>query len=125
MANVVIAVYSNQDSTVIGSARDDDPDSPTSTVNLGFERSAKYRYNDLVSQDEADAKARELLANQRSVIRRVTIQHVYAPSLRAGDIAGLEYPSAGISGAFTVRTQSVTLGGAAKTKTELKRTERW
>ena len=125
VANVVLAVYSNQDSTVIGSARDDDPDSPTSTVSLGWERSAKYRYNDLVSQDEADAKARELLANQRSVIRRVTIQHVYVPTLRAGDIAGLEYPSAGISGGFTVRTQNVTLGGAAKTKTELKRTERW
>ena len=98
---------------------------PRVAVSLGWERSAKYRYNDLVTQDEADAKARELLANQRSVIRRVTIQNVYVPSLRAGDIAGLEYTSAGISGSFTVRTQSVTLGGAAKTKTELKRTERW
>ncbi len=124
VANVVLAVYSNQDETVVGVARDTSETSPTSIANLGWERAAKYEYNDVVSQAEATAKAKELLDNQRNVIRRVKLSHVYAP-VTAGDAVDVDYASAGISGRFAVRTQTLDLGAGCLTQAELKRTERW
>lgn len=120
VANVVLAIFETDDSTIIGEAVDDDPMSPYSTVSIGRRKVAKYSYNQTATQAEADAKAEELLATNQTVIHRVTLQHIHCPA-KVGDIVEVKWPSAGISGTFAIRTQSVDIGSAGcLTKSELR-----
>lgn len=124
VANKVVAAFETDEGTTYGVAVDDDPSSPWSTVSLGRTVTRPYVYDYAATQAQADAKAEELLHTAQSVVRRVTLQHVRCP-LRVGDVAAVEYPSAGIAGAFRVRVQTVELGGAGcLTKSELRRYER-
>lgn len=108
VANVVVAVYSTQDDTVIGTAVDDDPTSRWSTVSRGRRIVKRYRYSELVSQSEADAKAAELLATAQSVVRHVTFSAAYRP-VRLADAVYVDRPDAGVTGAFAVRSETITL----------------
>lgn len=124
VANVVLAIYETEGQTTIGTAVDDDPASPYSTVTLGRRKVVKYRYNDTATQARANQKAAELLETNQSVIRRVTLSHVHNPA-RVGDVVSVDWPSAGISGAFIIRTQTVEIGSAGcLTTSELRRYER-
>lgn len=111
VANVVLAIYETDGATTIGRAVDDDPASPYSTVSIGRRRVAKYTYNSTATQAQANAKALELLETNQTVIHRVTLQHVHCPA-RVGDVVAVEWPSAGISGTFLVRMQSIAIGSA-------------
>lgn len=122
--NVVKAIYSTQNGTVIGVAEDDDPASPWSTASLGRRIVGVYRYSDDADQVAADAKAAELLAGSRSVIRRVTLEHVIVPGVSIGDVFSADYPTGSVSGDFAVRTQDIDLGAGCMVTTEGKRSER-
>lgn len=127
VCNKVIVVYEGEGATIIGTATDDDPASAWSTVSMGFVKCAEpysYELTDSTTQATANAKAAELLATNQSVVRRVTIKHVWC-GVRVGDIVTLEYPSAGISGKFAVRTMEIDVGSAGcLCTTELRRFER-
>ena len=124
VANVVLAIYESDDSTTIGEAVDDDPQSPYSTVRLGRRKFAKYSYNSMATQTAADAKAAELLRTNQSTIRRVKLRHVHCPA-RVGDVVAVSWPSAGISGSYVVRTQTIDIGSAGcLTASELRAFER-
>lgn len=124
VANVVLAIFETEEDTVVGEAVDDDPMSPYSTVSIGRRKVAKYSYNQTATQAEADAKAEDLLSTNQTVIRRVTVQHIHCPA-RVGDMVEVRWPSAGISGTFAVRTQSVDIGSAGcLTQSELRTFER-
>lgn len=124
VCNVVLAVYETDASTTIGEAIDSDPASPYSTVSLTRRKVAKYFYNDEATQIEADARAARLLASNQSVIHRITLSHVYC-GLRVGEVAGIDYGSAHISGRYMTRVQTIKIGSAGCiTETELRRFER-
>lgn len=124
VCNVVRAVYESSESTVIGIAVDDDPLNPYSTASLGRRKVATYSYQDTVTQAQANATAKRLLDTQRSVVHRVTIQHVWCGA-RVGDVVALDYPSAGIGGKFAIAKQTIEVGSAGcMTTSELRRFER-
>ena len=124
VCNVVLAIYESDEQTTIGEAVDDDPMSPYSTVSLGRRKVSKYSYNSTATQVDADAKAVELLKTQQSTIRRVKLSHVHCPA-RVGDVVQVKWPSAGISGTYVVRTQTVDIGSAGcLTQSELRAFER-
>lgn len=135
VANVVHADYSGRDAggeelTVRGIAIDSDPASPYSTTSMGRRIVASYSYDDLPEgstaaemQAAANAKAAELLATQRSVIRRVGFTHTYAP-VTVGDVVTFDYPSAAISGAYAIRKQTISLGAGCQVTEEARRFER-
>lgn len=123
VANVIYTIYETEDSTIIGEAVDDDPNSEFSTVTLGRRRVAKYSYNDETTQAAADAKALELLTTNQSVINRVTIEHTYVP-VTCNNAVRFEYLTAGITGDFTIRTQTINLDAGILTKSELRSFER-
>lgn len=108
IANVVVVEYSTSDETVIGTAKNEDPSDPYSIPSIGYERCASYSYDSIVGQDEADAKAQQLL-DQQKVVRRVTVQHIYDGS-ECDDAVAMDYPSAEMDGRFTVRTQEIECG---------------
>lgn len=107
--NVVHAVYSTPEATVVGVAVDDDPASPWSVPSRGYRKAKVYRYSDAATQAQADAKAASLLANSRGAVRRITFSHTYRP-LAVGDVVALEYPSAEVSARVAIRTQDIDLG---------------
>lgn len=124
VCNVVVCVYESDSATVVGVAEDTDPDSPWSIANYGRRKCAVYTYSEEATQQKADEKAARLLEENRSIVRRVTISHVYCPA-RVGDIVEVSYPSAGIYGKFAIRTQDIEIGSAGcMTTSELRRFER-
>lgn len=122
--NVVHAIFETDEATTIGEAIDDDPNSPYSTVTLGRRKVVNSSYRDTATQAQANAKAAELLATDQSVVHRVTLQHVWCGA-RVGDVVAVEWPTAGITGRYVIRTQSVSIGSAGcMTKSELRAFER-
>ena len=119
VANVVRCVYETQDATVVGLAVDSSPTSPYSTVARGRRIVSTYRYTDETTQAAADAKAAELLAGMRTVVTTVEIVHAYRP-LALGDVVALDYPSAGYSGRFAIRTQEIAMTDAMPVTVELR-----
>lgn len=117
VANVVVAVYSDQDTTVIGTAVDSDPRSPYSTTSMGRRIVARYEYSDAATQRQADAKAAELLKTNQSVIRRVTFTHTYAP-LAVGDVVSMDYATGGVRESLAIRAQAIDLGAGCTVKCE-------
>lgn len=130
VANVVRAIYSTEDKTVVGIAVDDDPASEFSTVSIGRRKVARYPYTELPEGDTdddmqaaADAEAARLLATQQSVVHRVSMKHAYAPVF-CDDVVGFIYGSAGVSGDFAIRKQDVELGAGCMTSEEMREFQR-
>lgn len=122
VCNVVKVTYETNDATTVGVA--EDMTSKWSIANLGRRKVAQYKYNDTATQAQANSKAQELLDSQLSVVRRVTITHVWCGA-RTGDVVALEWPSQGISGNFAIRKQEISVGSAGCLCTsELRRFER-
>lgn len=123
IANVVITVYETEDATVIGQAIDDDPDSEWSTVNLGRRRCAVYSYSDEVTQEKANAKAQTLLQTSQAVVQKVTLQHIYT-DLTTNQAVELQWPTAGISGTYTINSQDIDLGAGCLITSNLRAFQR-
>ena len=118
VANVVYAVYKGEDGTVIGTARDDDPSSRWSTVSIGREITSKAEYSETATQQQADAKAAELLRTSRALKRKVVIKHVYAP-IKCSDAVRVDYRSAGVSAKMAVRAMRLDLVEGCLTESEV------
>ncbi len=106
VANVVKAVFSDGESVTVGIAEDHDGAYGISA--LGRRVTKRYDYSQAATQSEADAKARQLLEEQRAV-RKLLLSTIHCP-LDVGDTTTLSYPSQGISGTFAVRKITTELG---------------
>lgn len=129
VANAVYAVYSAPESDdgeraagVVGSA-EDASGGEFSIASVGRRIVRRESYSEEATQEEADAKAAELLRTSQAVKRTVSISHVYAP-LTIGDSFDLTYRSQGLTGRYAVRTQRITLGAGCLTETEGRAYER-
>lgn len=99
-------------------ARDDNPDSPLSTVNRGRE---------IWKQDEADLADDETLAEYASRMLReaqdvsesAKYTRRFHPDIDVGDLIRIDYPQ--LQGIFRVESQSISLTYAGETDEEVKR----
>ena len=102
-----------------GIARDDDPDSPLSTVSRGREIWAKETGVTLTGGESiAEYAARRLVEAQR-VQQGASYDRRYHPDVRPGDLIRMQYPAQRLTGAYRVDSQSVALGYAAKTSEQI------
>ena len=97
--NVVEVIYSNGSHNYYARVVNDDPNSPTSTVNRG--REIVYRETDpdvigIPSGDQINEYAKQLLREMSSLEYTVTYSHGYCP-VRVGDCVRLNYERAGIT----------------------------
>ena len=97
--NVVEVIYSYGSEYKEAVAINDDPNSPTSTINRG--RKIPYRVTDpslygYVTQDQLDAYAERLLKELSTLEYSVSFTHAYCP-VRIGDCVRLNYTRAGIN----------------------------
>lgn len=108
--NVLMAVSGD----VTGIARDDDPDSPLSTVSRGREVWKKESCT-LAAGENVAEYARRKLAEAQRVRQKVSYSRRYVPEVMPGDLVGLNYPEQGLLGNYGVQSQSITLGYGART----------
>ena len=97
--NVVEVIYSSGDNNYYARVVNDDPNSPTSTVNRG--REIVYRDNNPAAlgnptENRIDEYAKQLLRTLSTVEYTVTYTHGYCP-VRLGDCVRLNYSRAGIT----------------------------
>ena len=103
---------------VTGIARDDDPDSPLSTVNRGREVWKKESCS-LSASESAAGYARRRLKELQRVRQTVSYTRRYLPDVMPGDIVGLNYPEQNLAGNYGVQSQSITLGYGARTAEQI------
>lgn len=127
--NVVEVVYSNGADSYYAVATNDDPNSPTSTVNRG--RILKHRDTNpslagALTQSMVDEYAEKLLADMSTVEYSVTYTHGYCP-VRLGDCVRLNYKAAGITDVKAkVISQSIKCkAGCQVTETAVFTTKLW
>ena len=97
--NVVEVIYSNGTECFIGRAVNDDPSSPTSTVNRGREITHRESNPNLLgnpNQKRIQEYAEKILKELSSLEYTVTYTHGYCP-VRIGDCVRLNYSRAGIN----------------------------
>jgi hypothetical protein len=112
--NVLMAVAGD----VTGVARDDDPDSPLSTVSRG--REVWKKESCTLSAGESVAEyARKRLRELQRVRQTVSYTRRYLPDVMPGDIVGLNYPEQQLTGNYGVQSQSITLGYGARTAEQI------
>ena len=98
--NVVEVIYSDDNNNLYAKVVNDDPDSPTSTVNRG--REIVYRVTDpsrvgIPTEKYIYEYAERLLKELSSVDYTITYTHGYCP-VRIGDCVRLNYTRAGLQG---------------------------
>ena len=100
-------------------ARDDDPDSPLSTVNRG--REVWYEDTGIVlNNNETLAEyANRMLKEYQRTATNISYSRRYHPSVYPGDCVRINYPAQDVSGIFYVTSQSVELGYNARTSEEV------
>ena len=98
--NVVEVVYSNGEGYMYSKkAINDDPNSPTSTVNRGREivhREVDPKFSGYATQKQIDEYATQTLRNLSTLEYSITYTHGYCP-VRLGDCVRLNYEKAGIN----------------------------
>lgn len=102
---------------LFGVARDDDPDSPLSTVNRGREvwmEETDCDYNE--GETIGDYAVRRLKEEQNYYLK-VSYNRRYNPDVLPTDLIRLHYPQ--ISGVFRVNSQDISLGYGATTSEEV------
>lgn len=99
-------------------ARDDDPDSPLSTVSRGREIWAEETSVTLGTNESLAAYAYRRLKELQSPARTVTYTRRFDPDVTIGDLIRINHPQIGIDGTFRVTSQSLELSHGCRTSEE-------
>lgn len=106
-------------------ARDDDPDSPLSTVSRKAARGGTgeiWTSESGVSLSDGESLAEyavRKLKEAQAPARKITYTRRFFPGVLVSDLVSLHYPGVGIDGIFRVSRQTITLGYGAKTQEEV------
>ena len=113
--NVFRAVADDLSATV----RDDDPDSPLSTVSRGREIWKEETACDLAEGESVADYAIRRLKEEQMVETSVSYDRRYHPDVLVSDWVYLNYPKQGIVGTFQVKNQSIELGAGCPTSEDV------
>lgn len=102
-------------------ARDDDPDSPLSTVSRGREIWMEETDCDLNVGETISQYAHRRLNEEQSIAMKVSYDRRFIPSVRVGDLIGLRIPAHKITGTFIVESHTVEIGHGARTSEDVRR----
>lgn len=100
-------------------ARDDDPNSPFSTVNRGREVWYEETNCYLNDNESVSAYAVRRLGNLQRVSTFIQYDRRFKPDILLSDLVRINYPSVGITGRFYITSQTISLGPNAKTSEEV------
>ena len=97
-------------------ARDDDPDSPYSTVSRGREIWMEDSSASLNSGESPADYALRRLKEEQSPVRTIDYNRRYVPNVYPGDLVEINHPAQRIIGTFRVTSQNISLGYGARTE---------
>ena len=103
---------------LISVARDDDPDSPLSTVSRGREIWAEESSVTLATNESLGAYAVRRLKELQSPARTISYKRRFDPEVNVGNIVRINCPEIGIDGEFRVTSQSLELSHGCRTSEE-------
>lgn len=112
--NVFRATYQNNTAV----ARDDDPESPYSTVARGREIWKEDTTCNLNTNESIEQYVKRRLKEEQSPARICNYSRRFVPNLYPGDAIRLHYPAQNIDGVFCIRSQHIDLGYSARTTEE-------
>ena len=99
-------------------ARDDDPDSPYSTVTRGREIWKEDKSCNLNAMESLEEYVIRRLKEEQSPARVCNYSRRYYPDLYPGDVIRLHYPAQSIDENFRISSQQIELGYNARTSEE-------
>ena len=102
-------------------ARDDNPDSPLSTINRGREIWLEETDCDLGENESIADYAIRRLKEEQAVAFSVEYTRRFNPDVQVGDKIRLHYPEQKVTGNFEIVSQSITLGYGCRTSEEVNR----
>lgn len=108
-------VFRAIDDDLTAVARDDNPNSPLSTVNRGREVWAQETNCDLADNETIEQYAARRLSELQKVGRTADYNRRFLPDVTASDLVRLWYPEQGLNGLYYVNSQSIKLGAGART----------
>lgn len=108
---------------LIAVARDDDPESPLSTVTRGREVWAEEMNCSLSETETIAGYAARRLKEEQERGRVLSYARRYNPDLTIGDLVSLHYPAQGINGNFRVTSQKISLGHSGRTAEEVEQVD--
>lgn len=117
--NVFRAIYND----ISAVARDDNPESPLSTVARGREIWAEEDNAELNTGEGIAEYARRKLKELQQVSEVLNYDRRFRPDIFVGDIINLHYPEQRIEGKYIIESQEIEIGYGAKTGEEVKRYE--
>lgn len=109
--NVLRVTADNKSLTI----RDDNPESPLSTVSRGREIWAEESI-DLTSGQTLDTYAIDRLKELQKPSRELSYKRRFHPDVRPGDLIRIRYPGQKIDGVFKVQNQKIDLTHGARTE---------
>ena len=109
------------DGDMVAVARDDDKDSPLSTVSRGREIWTEEKDCKLNTGESIAEYAIRRLGELQDVALTASYDRRYIPDLAVGDLVRLAYPRQGLDGLFRITSQTVTLGYGARTNEEVEK----
>lgn len=109
----------NEDVSAV--ARDDNSDSPLSTVNRGREIWAEETDCDLADNESIAAYAIRRLKEAQKIAYTVSYDRRYIPDVEISDQIGLHYPEQNIDGVFEITSQTINLGYGCRTSEEVQK----
>lgn len=112
-------VFRAIDDDLTAVARDDSPSSPLSTVNRGREVWAQETSCDLADTETIEQYAARRLTELQKVGKTADYNRRFLPDVTASDLVRLWYPEQGLDGVYYVNSQSIKLGGGARTSEQI------
>lgn len=114
----VLIVYDSETSAI---ARDDDPNSPLSTVSRGREVWVEESVGALAENENLSAYTLRRLKELQKVATKVSYTRRFEPDLDVTDIITLDYPHQTLKGDYRIISQSIQLGAGTKISEEVEK----
>lgn len=108
-------VFMATSGSVTGIARDDDPNSPFSTVTRGREIWAEDTAAEINTGETIAEYAKRRLKEEQQIAQTANYNRRYLPDVIPSDIVQLHYPAQRLEGYYIIQSQSIALGFAART----------
>lgn len=120
--NKWIVVCSNTDQDpLVSSYTNDNPDSPTSTVNRGFSKVDSREVSDIADQVTLDAYVQRIAFEASQVYGKINFETALMPFHEYSDVLDIDYSPLGIKGKYSETSWTMPLSVGGKMKHEVRK----
>ena len=116
-------VFRAMQGNLVAIARDDNPNSPLSTISRGREVWKEETSPSLNTGEGISEYAKRRLKELQSVDTTAGYTRRFVPNIMVGDLVRLHYPMQGLDGVFRITNQSIKIGYSPSVEEEVEKYE--